>query len=227
MQSSGQPNRSDGTPPLLLIWHRQRLFRECLSQVFTKSHNYRVMSFDGWGTPCENASARAAVCLVDAALEQEAVRVIRQIKQAGDAHVILLLPNQRDESLLECLSLGVHGCVLEEASFEELSEAVIKTREGHYYVPATLVSDLFPRLAELSTSRTTAFPQADHELTRREREILNYVSQGMSNRQISEKLDISVYTVKNHVHNLLEKMRVDNRHQAVAEARQKGWIASQ
>jgi DNA-binding NarL/FixJ family response regulator len=62
-------------------------------------------------------------------------------------------------------------------------------------------------------------------LTERELEILCLVADGLSNKQIARRLCLSLYTVKNHVHNVLQKLQVGDRYQAVAQLREQGWIA--
>lgn len=86
-----------------------------------------------------------------------------------------------------------------------------------------LAASLFPRFPFLSTA--SELPDVSANLTSREQEILTHISEGCSNKEIARRLGIELATVKNHVHNLLEKMSVHTRGEAAARVRGSGWTA--
>ena len=86
---------------------------------------------------------------------------------------------------------------------------------------------MFARLAELSRERARSERVEALELTPREMEILQLIAEGLSNRSIAERLSLSVYTVKNHVHHILEKLHVQDRREAVEHAYARHWLRPQ
>ena len=86
---------------------------------------------------------------------------------------------------------------------------------------------MFARLAELSRERKRSERVEALELTPREMEILQLIAEGMSNRSIAEQLSLSVFTVKNHVHHILEKLHVQDRREAVEHAYARHWLRPQ
>jgi two-component system, NarL family, nitrate/nitrite response regulator NarL len=138
---------------------------------------------------------------------------------------IIALSVPYDESnILMCAEAGITSYVPREASLDELIAAVIGSAKGECYCPPKIAALLFNKIQNLARrARQTCLPDSgrDHDihltdLTRREKQILNLMADGLSNKQISNALVIEVSTVKNHVHNILVKLDVQSRVQAVS-----------
>jgi DNA-binding NarL/FixJ family response regulator len=120
-----------------------------------------------------------------------------------------------EPTLLECSRAGIAGYVSRGASASALIESVRELAQGGFPCPREIASILFRQLAWIP-ARVVADATT---LTRREREIVALIDRGLTNREIAAALPIELPTVKNHVHNILEKLGVARRGQAVARLR--------
>jgi two-component system, NarL family, nitrate/nitrite response regulator NarL len=118
-----------------------------------------------------------------------------------------------EEDLLACAEVGVAGFVGRDASVEELLDAVASAQRGELHCPPRLASLMFHRLTALVGGGTDRL-----SLTSRQIQIVRLIEAGLSNKEIARQLSIEVSTVKNHVHNVLGKLRVNHRWQAPAVA---------
>jgi two-component system, NarL family, nitrate/nitrite response regulator NarL len=141
---------------------------------------------------------------------------------APGAQVLVLGLTESREQVLQFVQAGAVGYVLAEDSVEDMIERVRSACQGQALVSPKIAGALMRRLSELARQAT---PPAlamgtngagGQELTPRELEILHLIAEGMSNRQIAEELVIEVGTVKNHVHNILQKLDVSSREDAAA-----------
>jgi two-component system NarL family response regulator len=139
----------------------------------------------------------------------EATRAIRSL--APDARVVVLTTYDGDEDIHRALSAGARAYLLKGAGREELLEVIRAVHRGQRRIPAAIGA----RLAE-------AMPRS--ELTRRELEVLSCVVEGLTNRQIGERLSITEGTVKVHVNRILGKMGVQDRTQAATTALRRGIV---
>lgn len=212
----------------LHIFHRNRLFRDCLSTVFSDVPDFDATSQDHAG-PQDWVGLDAVathVALVDMQLpDDRAVPLIQQlVNHPARVKVLVLVANNEHEAIVNCVAAGASGCVLEEASLEELRSAIDRVVAGETFCSPQLVTSMFQQLAELSRDALT-FERADEvKLTPRERQILQLLSDRLSNQEIADRLSLSLYTVKNHVHNILEKLQVDDRFDAIEHARMRRLI---
>jgi len=120
----------------------------------------------------------------------------------------------------EYVEAGARGYVLKNASIDNLSIAVESIARGETVCAPQITYAMFSRLAELAYQ-----PMGGQTiLTTREMEILQLISQGWSNKQIAHHLFVSLYTIKNHVHNILKKLQVRRRWEAAAYAYKRHWL---
>jgi DNA-binding NarL/FixJ family response regulator len=135
---------------------------------------------------------------------------------------------QSKAAVLRCIEEGAAGYVLEEESLDDLVKKIRAIHCNQFVVAPVMAGAMIARLAELKRQVTTIrslaatdFFQESTELTPREWEILGLIEQGMTNQSIADHLIIELGTVKNHVHNILRKLDVQNRKHAVIFARQR------
>lgn len=139
----------------------------------------------------------------------EAISAIRS--KFPDARLIVLTTYDGDEDIYRSLQAGARGYLLKDVFFEELETAIRTVHAGSRHIPAAIAA----RLAERMTSS---------ELTSREMEVLELIVRGHSNKEIGASLTISEATVKSHINNILSKLGVTDRTQAVTTALQRGLV---
>lgn len=159
---------------------------------------------------------RPDVLLLDMATD-EAPRLVREVREAHAAvRVVALAIVETEEVVLRCAAAGVAGYVSRGASLDELVDTLGSVARGELVCSRTIAGSLFRRVGALTEPREDP---ALARLTPREREIAALIGQGLSNKEISRRLRIGLSTVKNHVHNLLEKLQVPGRTAAAARLR--------
>src|SRR5699024_6486656 len=154
------------------------------------------------------------------------------VDKLPDVNVIILSIHDEESYVWHALKTGAQGYLLKEMNSDSLMEAIKVVSEGRAKLNTTVTHNLvqeYRRLAQgngssILQNKDLQFIKPLHVLTKRECEVLQLLAEGKSNRVISEKLEISEKTVKNHVSNILQKMGVKDRTQAVVTAIRKGWV---
>jgi two-component system response regulator NreC len=162
------------------------------------------------------------VVLMDIAMpDMDGFEATRQIKSRWpDIQVLVLTMHRQDEYFFEMLKAGASGYILKGAETDELLHAVRVVSQGEVYLHSImarrLVQDYLGRLGSGLNSSPTLSP--------REKEILNLLAEGYSNKEIAEKLVISPSTVHTHTNNIMGKLELNSRHELIQYARQRGLI---
>ncbi len=220
----------DGGPKASLwIIHPSRLLRECLAAVLCDGL-FRVESIDpDRDPPGAEAASRPDAAVMDLDLPRPVVlRWLDWLKGASpQCKVILLARAPAGEELWEYLAAGADGCVVEAGSVEEFRAAIQRVLDGEMFCSPAVIQSMFRRLAEARQQSAWFLPAESTSLTCRELEILRLVAQHLSNKEIARKLKLSLYTVKNHIHNIVEKLCVESRYQAVEYARRRRWLPAE
>ena len=151
--------------------------------------------------------------LLDVAAEERVPAIGALVAAVPDVRVVAFAVPETEGDIIACAEAGVAACVTREASFDELVATIERVGSGESLCSPQVAAVLLRRVATLAAARLDE-PAAS--LTSREREILDLIAEGLSNKQIAQVLCIEVPTVKNHVHNLLEKLGVHSRHEAAA-----------
>jgi len=167
------------------------------------------------------AQYRPDLILLDLVMPgKDGLEVIKEIKNNFPSVKILVLTSySEEEKLAQALKEGVLGYLLKDSSPEELLEAIKEVSQGKTH----LSPELAFRVVRLMTGKTTPLSNSEF-LTKRELEVLNLLAQGLSDREIAQRLFISPRTVGTHVSNILTKLGVKNRTQAVLLAQEKGLV---
>lgn len=152
----------------------------------------------------------------------EATRLIKA--ELPETKIIMLTVSDDEEDLFEAMSSGAHGYLLKDMNPEELLERLEDALRGEAVISAPMAQHLLNAFVEEGQRRCKE-GESDVELSPREREVLELVRQGATNKEIADKLFISVGTVKNHIHHILEKLHLANRTQIAAYARMARWQA--
>jgi DNA-binding NarL/FixJ family response regulator len=162
--------------------------------------------------------ARPDVVLVDAIERVDLVLALEIPSAAGDAHVVALVAPERVEDLLAWAGAGVSGFLSWEASPEQLVESLRRAARGESPCSEDVADALLRRVRQNPGGSFAS----EGSLTGREAQIAELVADGLSNKAIASRLSIELATVKNHVHSILEKLRVHSRGEAAAKLRSTG-----
>jgi two-component system nitrate/nitrite response regulator NarL len=204
------------TPPRLLIVADVRLYREGIQASLSNRPQFSVI---GAVSNAEEALRLAAetppdIVIVDMAT-RHSLTVVRSIRHdLPDAHIVGFGVDEVEGEVLACAEAGLAGYVPSDASLDELVVRVESVHRGELLCTPRMAATLFRRL-ESRNHGDDPQPQAV-VLTAREREVLKLVDDGLSNKEIAVQLRIEVSTVKNHVHNVLDKLNVTSRMEAAA-----------
>ncbi len=204
----------------VLIVDGLRLMCNVIAAVLEEESDIEVV---GYATTFNEALAQIRHCdvvLISTDMpEYGAIRLTQAVTDSALAVNVLILGLAESEpEILQYIEAGAAGYVLKGDSTGELIKQIRAVNNGEALVSPEIAAALMGRVAELSQlfAEIESGIEDVEELTAREHEILELIGQGFTNREISERLYIEVGTVKNHVHNILQKLNVNSRHDAAA-----------
>ncbi len=198
----------------LLLIEDNRLLREGLSAMLKEQPDIKVTASTGNSDALAKARRlKPAVILLDLGLRsQHSLRLVELLrKSAPDSRIIGmdLVPVQED--LVQYVEAGVCGFVLKDATFDDFLETIRSVARGANVLPPVLTRSLFTQIVEHATRKRKGNPFASVRMTGREREVIALISEGLSNKDIAQRLHLATDTVKSHVHNILEKLALHTR----------------
>lgn len=196
-----------------------RLYREGLVQSL-ESQGFTVTgSAAGASDALQGVLDRGPNVVVIDMAGAEAQAIVRRLaERLPDIAIVALSVPEQESDVLACAEAGASNYVPREASLVDLVEAINAATRGEAYCSPKIAAGLLRRIRILSMERHEPAPQLP-ALTTRQSEILELIDQGLSNKEIAGRLLIEVPTVKNHIHNILEKLQVHRRSEAAARAR--------
>jgi len=213
-----------------------KLFREGVKRILEFEPSFKVIAEGDDGTEAEALvkEYQPDVVLMDINMPgMNGVQATSKlVDKFPDVNVIILSIHDDESYVSHALKTGAQGYLLKEMDSDSLIDAIKVVSEGGSYLHPKVTHNLvqeYRRLAQgngssILQNKDLQFIKPLHVLTKRECEVLQLLAEGKSNRVISEKLEISEKTVKNHVSNILQKMGVKDRTQAVVTAIRKGWV---
>ena len=227
-QRLGAGDQRDGRLKLVIA-DQHELFRDCLAQVLAAESAIEVV---GKLASAQEALERAIQTSADVLLigvESLGAAVHGFVREARHRHpalkVVLLGSDGTDEGVLDCLEAGARGYVVRDQPLVDLRRAIAVVASGQIACTPRIASTLYSRLASLGRERRRRDKLDFLTLTARELEILHLIADGLSNQEIAGRLCLSVHTVKNHVHKILETIGVHSRWAAVRHAVERGWLS--
>jgi two-component system nitrate/nitrite response regulator NarL len=191
-----------------------RLYREGLAQLLGQQEGFEVVgtASDGEAAAARLMEVEPDVALIEMAAPHVDVLIEALAKRRSRVPLVALGVSGSDSDLLACAERGAAGFVTSDASLEELTGTIRRAADGELVCSPRTAGTLLRRLGALAAERR---PEAlGTVLTRREREVAALMREDLSNKEIATRLCIEVATVKNHVHNVLDKLQVHRRSDA-------------
>src|SRR5262245_57894232 len=188
-----------------------RLYREGLAQLLSTQQQLNVVATaaDGGAATERLAEVEPDVALVEMGVPDVDAFVEAVTRRSARIPLVALGISGSDSDVIACAERGAAGFVTSDASLEELTGTIQRAADGELVCSPRTAGTLMRRLATLAAERRPEPINAT--LTRREQEVAALMREDLSNKEIATRLRIEVATVKNHVHNVLDKLRVHRR----------------
>jgi DNA-binding NarL/FixJ family response regulator len=209
-----------------------RLLREALVRLFK---NHAGISVFGESRHSDSASEQIAasqcdVLLLDSAEAMLATTLIGKLNEnAPEIKIVLFGMDEDTDSFLRAVRCGVRGYVLREASSAEIITAVRGVVQGEAICPPRLCMALFEFVAQASRHIPGVIDQRAGiklGLTYRQRQLMTLVAKGLTNKEIAANLNLSEFTVKNHLSRIMKQVHAENRQEAADVVRAGGFVAN-
>jgi DNA-binding NarL/FixJ family response regulator len=211
-----------GEPIRVLIVDDHALFRRGLLMVLRQEADMEVVgeAEDGDDAVQKAQELMPDVVLMDVRMPKrsgiEATREIREL--LPHVKILMLTISDEEADLYEAIKAGASGYLLKEISIEEVAEAIRSVHSGESQLSPSMASKLLTEFAAMSRRADEQQQLVAPRLTEREMDVLRLVAKGLNNRDIGQELLISENTVKNHIRNILEKLHLRSRMEAVVYA---------
>jgi DNA-binding NarL/FixJ family response regulator len=197
------------------IVHASRLIREETRDLLTRQPGIRVVeTFRSARDVLQQPLAGVHVLLFDlSTARQDGPALMMELHQrVPHARILMFNVVDDDQAIIECVHVGASGCILQDASLEDLLAAIRSVAQGTPYSSARVITSLFAYVASLQArgDRPRPFP-----LTKREEQIFQMLAEGLSNKEIAQQLSLRPQTVKNYVHLILQKLDLRSRLEAI------------
>jgi len=212
------------------VLEQNRLLRQTLVHLLRKRTNFTV-SGDGDNTAGPLEALIAARCDVLLLSSLETLRGICQrteeCQRSKEIKVVLFGMEENPECFLEAVQLGTTGYLLKAASSTEIIAAIRAVAQGEATCPPKLCKWLFDHLSNafsVASKKVEAHFCVTSDLTCRQRQLMELVAQGMTNKEIATNLHLSEFTIKNHIHRVMKSLEVGSRHTAVEMLKASGLL---
>ena len=212
-------------PVRILLVDDQPLFRKAIATLVDEQPDLTVVgeAENGLDALEKTHALRPDLVVMDVEMPVmdgvEAVRLIRD--QLPGVKVVMLTVSESEDHLFDAIRFGAHGYLLKDLRPEQLYDMLRSVMRNETPLSPAIAGRLCAEIRERAGGAVREAPSTvprGPDLTRRETEILQLVADGLSNKEIGARLSITEGTVKNHVHNALEKLQLENRIQATAYA---------
>jgi DNA-binding NarL/FixJ family response regulator len=200
-----------------------RLVREALAAMLNKLPDLRVSTAaadDGELL----AAGKPHIVLLDVGLtDADSLAVASAMKKEHpDLKIIVMDLVPVNEDIAEFVSAGVSAFVLKDTTFDEFVATIRSVARGEKVLPPSLTQTLFAQIAKVVVDRPVESVLEDVRITPREREVIDLIGEGMSTKEIAQRLNIATHTVKSHVRNVMEKLALHTRLQIAAYSHRGG-----
>jgi len=211
-----------------VLVHRSRLVRESLCMALQAQAGVLVVREATSADELSPSDERldGAIILLDLSdggtSPDDAIHRIAE--RFPGARILAIGVAETESTVLACIEAGVAGYLSQDASLEDLVKHIRMVNAGETFCSPKVAGLLFSRVAESARERHRVLALSSGHLTRREREVVALIEEGLCNKEIAVRLNIETATVKNHIHNILERLQLDNRRDAARYARERGLL---
>jgi two-component system NarL family response regulator len=207
----------------ILLVEDNRILRDGITALLDKEKDFTVTGLsDGErDVVAMTRKVKPHVVLLDLGLESKnSLEIVENLKKEFPGIKIIgmgLAPSQAD--IMEFVQAGADGFILKDATLEDVANTIRSVSAGRTVLPSSMTTSLFFQIAEHALLKGKRNLRGATRMTQREKEIIALISDGMSNKQIASNLNIATFTVKSHVHNILEKLELQSRLQIARYSR--------
>lgn len=211
----------------ILLIEDNRLLREGIAALLNKHSDFKVIARSEDGDAVHQLKSLPLppdIVLLDLGLEKvNSLKLMGLLQEELPKAKIIamdILPEHVD--VVEFIQAGGHGFILKNAPWEDWISTIKTVATGVKVLPPILTNSLFAQIVEFALNSGKEIPMHAIQFTPREREVVDLIAKGLSNKDIAESLHIATYTVKSHVHNILEKLALGTRLQIAAYISKEG-----
>lgn len=207
-------------PISLVLIDDNRLLREGIAALIHGQPGFKVLAATADIDEALNKvrEARPDVVLLDFGLgNHDSLSLTTMVRsEVPSARIIVmgLMPAQQD--VANYVRAGASGFIMKDASFDDFFATIRAVAGGAEVLPQALTSSLFTQIAQQAVAGSKARVLEAVRLTARERQVIDLLGEGLSNKEISTRMNIAIHTVKSHVHNVLEKLALHSRLEVAA-----------
>lgn len=232
-EGSGSQAVADATAATisLVLIDDNRLLREGIAALIGQQPGFRVLAAaaDVDEAMDKIREVQPDVVLIDFGLvDHDSLGLTATVRsEVPRARIIVMGLLAIQEDVADFVRAGASGFIMKDASFDDFFSTIRRVAAGAQVLPPALTTSLFAQIIRNEVVKDKIKVRNDVRLTVREREVVDLLSEGLSNRQIGERLNIAIHTVKSHVHNVLEKLALHSRLEVVAFSHASGGLADQ
>jgi DNA-binding NarL/FixJ family response regulator len=206
-----------------------RLLREALVRLFAKRADLLVVGQSGYAdaTASRVLDSKCDVLVIDS-LQVPWLSTIADVENEDRAcfRMIVIAREPGEKHFLVAVRAGVTGYLLQDASASDVVSAVRAVFRGEAVCPPQLCSALFRIVAQMPNDSLSQNPPPKPDLTLRQQQLVALVAKGLTNKEIASRLNLSEFTVRNHIHRILKQVDAGSRSQAVETIRSYGYSIS-
>jgi len=200
----------------LIVIEDNRLLREGITAMIEEQPDLKVAAALGTS---ENilvkiGTLKPNIALLDLGLRnQNSLKVVKSIiKKFTQTKIIVMDLVPVHEEILEFVQAGVSGFILKDATVDDFLRTIRSVAKGNKVLPPHLTDSLFSQIVEHAVSGPKSSTLIKSvRMTKREKQVIELIADGLTNKEIAQKLHLSTYTIKSHVHNILEKLALHTR----------------
>jgi DNA-binding NarL/FixJ family response regulator len=199
----------------LLLIEDNRFLREGIEAILKNQADIKIVSVSGnnENTVLKIHKLKPNVILLDLGLRsRNSLDVVQMVKKEfPETNIIImdLAPVQAD--VLQYVKAGASGFILKDATLDDFLVTIKAVAEGAKVLPPVLTNSLFSQIVEHAVKGGKVKMKEAIKMTKREREVIEHIADGLSNKEIGQKLHVSNYTIRSHIHNIMEKLTLHTR----------------